>query len=215
MTQVKICGVCRPADAVTAARLGASYIGVILAPGRSRTQSVASAATIFASAGARRVGVFVDAAPVDVARVAGELALDVVQLHGDESPAAVRALVADGLEVWKAVRVRAPSDVLRAVDDFGGSAAGLLLDGWSAAGHGGVGARFDWDAAAEARRQIPAAMRVIVAGGLSAANVAGVVDVLEPEVVDVSSGVEAELGEKSHERMHSFIAAVRGAGVKK
>ena len=213
MTQVKICGVCRAEDAVTADRLGASYIGVILAPGRSRTQTDSSAAAIFAASSARRVGVFVDAAPSEIARVARALSLDVVQLHGEETAADVRALSRDGLEVWKAVRVRAPSDVLHAVERFQDGASGLLLEGWSVAGQGGVGARFDWEAAAEARAQIPAAIRLIVAGGLTPANVARVVDLLGPDVVDVSSGVEEALGVKSHEQVHSFIAAVRGAEV--
>jgi phosphoribosylanthranilate isomerase len=207
---VKVCGVCAPADAALAAAAGAAYVGVILAPGRRRTRTLSQAADIFRASSVRRVGVFVDADPVEVLRAVERLRLDVVQLHGDE-PVAAALWLAERMpaQVWKAVRVRAPEDVAAAAQAYAGVAHGLLLDGWSRAGHGGTGTAFDWAAVAAARPALPADTTLIVAGGLHADNVAAAVALLAPQVVDVSSGVEAAPGRKSPERLHAFIAAAR------
>jgi phosphoribosylanthranilate isomerase len=212
MVDVKICGVCSAADAEAAGLAGAGYVGVILAPGFSRTVSLDAAAVILAAAGTRRAGVFVDASPADVLRAADRLALDVVQLHGDESPETVAEVVAGGgTRVWKAVRVREAADVKDAVARFGSLVDGLLLDGWSAAAHGGVGARFDWAAGAAARSGLPAGVDLIVAGGLRPDNVAAAVALLRPRVVDVSSGVESSPGRKSIRLVHEFMEGARSA----
>jgi phosphoribosylanthranilate isomerase len=245
---VKICGVCTPADAALAAAAGAACVGVILAPGRGRSRSLSEAAAIFEAAGAsRRVGVFVDAAAEVVLTAAAALALDVVQLHGDESPELAAALRAElrqqreaeaetealqpgsrpgdtpqpgragqavrarqTVRVWKAVRVQDARDIAAAAVAYGSAVDGLLLDGWSPRGHGGVGARFDWDAAAPARASVPAGMELVIAGGLTPENVGAAARLLRPDVVDVSSGVEEALCRKSAERVHAFIAAARG-----
>ena len=211
MTRIKICGVCRPQDAEGAAEAGASYIGVILAPGRRRTQTLESAAAIYAATPLRRVGVFVDASAAEILEQAETLQLDVLQLHGDESPDTARELAATGLELWKAVHVRAPGDIMLAAERFDGVAGALLLEGWSAQDHGGVGAAFDWDAAAGARRELSPSLRIVAAGGLNPDNVARAVALLAPDVVDVSSGVEEETGVKSAVRMQAFVDAVRRA----
>jgi phosphoribosylanthranilate isomerase len=213
--KAKICGVCTPEDAACAVAAGAGYVGVILAPDRGRSRTLTEAAGIFqASADARRVGVFVDAANREMAGAAQSLGLDVVQLHGEEAPEQIvelRSALPAGVRLWKAVRVRGPQDIADAAARYADTADGLLLDGWSAEGHGGVGARFDWGAAAEARRLLPPHLEVVVAGGLGPENVAGVIRLLRPDVVDVSSGVEETLGRKSAERVQAFIAAARAA----
>lgn len=209
MTEVKICGVCRPEDAAEAGGAGAAYVGVILAPGRRRTRTLAEAEAIFGATSARRVGVFVDAGVDEVRDAAERLRLDVVQLHGDEDPATVEALSRSlGCEVWKAVRVRGSEDVVSAASAYG-SAHAVLLDGWSEHGHGGVGARFDWSAVAPACAALRDGTRLVVAGGLNAGNVAAAVAALQPDVVDVSSGVEAMPGRKSTERVRAFLDAAR------
>jgi phosphoribosylanthranilate isomerase len=208
---VKICGVCSAADAALATAAGAVYIGVILAPGRPRTRTLEEAAAIFAATTSQRVGVFVDPTRAAVDAAVAALRLDVVQLHGDEDAEFAASIAAAGVRVWKAVRVRTPGDVAAAGGTYGTAVAGLLLDGWSAAGHGGVGARFDWAAAAPARRALPPQLELIVAGGLGPNNVAHVTTLLRPDVVDVSSGVESELCRKSAERVQAFIAAAHGA----
>jgi phosphoribosylanthranilate isomerase len=211
--QVKICGVCSAQDAGHAARAGATYVGVILAPGRQRTLAVAEAESVFAGCPVQRVGVFVDAPPAEVLVAAERLRLDAVQLHGAESPAVAELLAAElPAQIWKAVAVRSAADVDVAVDRFAGVAHALVLDGWSPAGHGGTGSSFDWEEAAAARGRVPGSLRVIVAGGLTPDNVGGVVALLRPDVVDVSSGVEAAPRSKSAERVQEFVRAAWSAG---
>lgn len=210
--QVKICGLMRRPDAELAAASGAHYGGVILAPGGRRSISPAAAASLFDGLPLRRVGVFVDA-DADALRRAGEQAsLHVLQLHGAENPEQAAALRQDGRwEVWKALRPRTAAEFLAEVGRFAGAVDGILLDGWSAAAPGGTGARFPWEVIAEHRAEFPGQLRLIVAGGLSPANVAAAVQLLRPEVVDVSSGVEHSPGEKSPEAVSAFVAAVRDA----
>lgn len=214
MTEVKICGVCRPEDARVAADAGAAYVGVILAPGRTRSRTLSEAARIFDAAGGRvrRVGVFVDAPEDAVIEAARELGLDAVQLHGDESvEQAGRIRGAFAREVWKVVRVREATQVADSAAAFAGNIDALLLDGWSPDAHGGAGVRFDWHAVAHSQSRTQAGIRLIAAGGLTPENVADAVSLLHPSVVDVSSGVEESPGRKSHGKIMAFIAAVRGA----
>jgi len=211
-TGVKICGVCTPDDARMATSAGASFVGVILAPGFDRTRTLSQAGAIFEAAGdAARVGVFVDATTSQMLHAVDALRLDVLQLHGDESPELLRALHDAGVEVWKAVRVRAAADVTAAASRYADVADALLLDGWSAQTRGGAGVRFDAAAVARVRGDVPVSLRLVVAGGLAPDNVADVVRALRPDVVDVSSGVEEVRGRKSAGRVQAFIAAVRGA----
>jgi phosphoribosylanthranilate isomerase len=217
---VKICGVCRAEDARLAASAGAAWIGVILAPGRTRSQTVEQAGVIFDAAAAprdaaspRRVGVFVDAQTDVVADAVRVLGLDAVQLHGDESLELVRSIRgAVACEVWKAVRVRSAADVTRAARTYASVVDALLLDGWSADAHGGAGVTFDWDAVAGTIVDGTGhGLRLIVAGGLTPDNVEDAIRLLHPAAVDVSSGVEAAPGRKSPGKIHAFIAAARGA----
>jgi phosphoribosylanthranilate isomerase len=206
---VKVCGVCRAEDARVAVEAGAACIGVILAPGRLRSRTAAQAAAIFESVSARRVGVFVDAEAGEVAEAARRLSLDAVQLHGDESVDLVKRIrAAIDCDVWKALRVRDGAGLAHAAHAYGSAADALLLDGWSPGAHGGAGVRFDWSAVAAAG--MPAGVPLIVAGGLTAENVAAAVALLRPSMVDVSSGVETAPGRKSAEKIHAFIAAARG-----
>jgi phosphoribosylanthranilate isomerase len=211
---VKVCGVCREMDAAAAVAAGASYIGVILSPGHGRTRTVAEAAAIFgACGGAQRVGVFVDEEPGVVLRAAERLRLDVVQLHGAEDEATVAAIAAPrSVQVWKAVRVRAAADVLDGVARHGHQVNGLLLDGWSAGHAGGSGAAFDRETVAAVRGRLPAGVTFIAAGGLTPENVSGLVTLLQPDVVDVSSGVEEALCRKSAARVRAFVEAAQRGG---
>ncbi|MGH7446585.1 MAG: phosphoribosylanthranilate isomerase [Longimicrobiales bacterium] len=210
MVEVKICGVCRAKDARAAADAGAAWVGVILAPGRRRSRTMAQAAVIFEAVPVRRVGVFVDAPADVVIAAAGALALDAVQLHGDEPVELVRRIRdAVEAEVWKALRVQGTADFAHGAAAYAHWTDALLLDGWSADAHGGAGARFDWEGIAAAG--VPYGARLIVAGGLTPENVATAVTLLAPSMVDVSSGVEAAPGRKSAARMQAFVAAARGA----
>lgn len=210
--EVKICGLCRAEDARLASEAGADYLGVVMGAG-PRRQDPAGAASIWNGLNIKRVGVYVD--PIDVgklARLAEHLDLDVIQLHGSESPETCDALRAAGRwAVWKALHLRAPSELEAGLARYEGAADGLLLEGRSPHGSGGMGASFDWEAVASARRVWPDRLTLVVAGGLTPTNVSAAVRAMEPDVVDVSSGVESEICRKDPSRLRSFVAAVREA----
>jgi phosphoribosylanthranilate isomerase len=213
--RVKICGLCTNQDALAAAAAGAGYVGVILSPGYRRSRTVADAVRILDGVRAARVGVFVDAPVADVIAAARRLGLSAIQLHGSESHAFVdrvrRGLVAtdSAAELWKVVRVRDPHAVSSAIGAWADGVAAIVLDGWSPDAPGGAATSFAWrDVALDAR---PRTTKLIVAGGLTAENVADAIALLHPDVVDVSSGVEDASGRKSAARMESFIAAAHDA----
>jgi phosphoribosylanthranilate isomerase len=211
MVSVKICGLRRAQDAISAEEAGASYGGVILASGSPRTVSPRQAAEIFAGVGLARCGVVVNETIEGIRRLVDELGLSVVQLHGDEPPelaAAVREQT--GAETWKAIRVRSGFDVVDALASYGSVADGLFLDGWSASARGGTGQTFPWEEVAAHRASL-GGLRLIAAGGLNPDNVARVIEVLAPDVVDVSSGVEATPGVKDARLIRAFSAAAKGA----
>ncbi|MDB4951026.1 MAG: N-(5-phosphoribosyl)anthranilate isomerase [Gemmatimonadetes bacterium] len=209
LPEVKICGLTRRADAETAVGAGASYLGFILAPGGRRTVSVATIIELAGGLDARRVGVFVDASG-DELRRAGEAArLDVLQLHGDETPELAADLRSLGFTVWKAVRPRTGAEFEAAAGRWSGAVDALLLDGWSPDAHGGTGARFPWAEVAALRAALDGGTRLVAAGGLRPGNVAEAVRLLRPDVVDVSSGVESAPGVKDAEAIRTFVAAAR------
>jgi phosphoribosylanthranilate isomerase len=206
---VKVCGLMRHADAAVAVEAGAAYLGVILAPGFRRSVTPDDARVILGGLQARRVGVFVDAAEEDLAAAARMAGVDVLQLHGDESPELAARLRAAGWEVWKAVRARGADDFSAAVRRYAGAADALLLDGYDPSSHGGTGTRFPWEAVAARLHELPAGMRLVAAGGLGPANVAEAVRVLRPHAVDVSSGVESAPGVKDARAVRDFVRAAR------
>ena len=200
MVRVKICGLTNPEDAQAAIRWGADALGFILAESPRRVEPDTIRDII------RRlppfvvtVGVFVNADLDDIRAVRDYCGLDAVQLHGDQSPEFLRAL---GGRVVKVLRV-GPD---RPLDPAAYPQATLLLDTYSPEAHGGTGRTFDWRLAVDAARQRP----IILAGGLSPANVARAIETVKPYAVDVSSGVEKDKGRKDHDQMALFIARAKG-----
>lgn len=206
---IKICGVTRPADVAALAAFDVAYVGVVLVPGSPRYRPPAEAAAALAPWPRQRVGVFVDASEDAMAAAAETLKLHVLQLHGAEPPAVARAWRERGWQVWKAVRVAHPEDVVTAVAEYGDVVDLLLLDSWSPGAYGGTGRRFAWDAVAEALAALAAVPPIGVAGGLTPANVREAIAALRPRLVDVSSGVERAPGHKDPARVAAFVAAVR------
>jgi phosphoribosylanthranilate isomerase len=206
---VKICGLCRPADAAAAHAAGARYAGVILTAGFRRSQTLEAAAAIYAAAGdAVRVGVFVDESAERVAEVARALDLAVVQLHGAETAGhidALRALLP--VRIWKALRATDAKLLQQTVGPLAGKVDALLLDGNKQLG---AGSTFPWDAFG-GRASFPSGLTLGIAGGLTPANVSAAVAHFTPDFVDVSSGVEVSVGHKSPELLHAFIAAATSA----
>lgn len=212
MIGVKICGLMRSVDAHAAAAAGARYGGVILAGGSPRTVTPEQAGALFAGTELVRCGVFVDDSREAIVRAIREAGLAILQLHGDESPEAVAALRSElGLPIWKAVRPRTGEEFARAAHAYAGIADGLLLDGWSAKARGGTGTPFPWHEVARLRRELDPAMELIVAGGLHPDNVGEIIRLLEPDVVDVSSGVESAPGCKEAQLIEEFATAAHAA----
>jgi phosphoribosylanthranilate isomerase len=199
MMFVKICGITRIEDAEAAVRAGADAIGFVFWPGSPRRIDPFRAARIRAALPpfVTPVGVFVDQ-PVDyVNGVAAMVKLGAVQLHGDETPAC-------------AARIRYPivKAISLAADD---QASGewpdrvvLLLDVHDPVRRGGTGRTIDWGAAAA----IAAGRRVLLAGGLTPANVVSAIERVRPFGVDVSSGVESAPGLKDHGRIRALFEAI-------
>lgn len=209
---VKFCGMTRPDDVRHASALGAAYVGVIFAGGPRRLDA-ANAARVLAPAGpaTRRVGVFGEQSPAEIAAIAAATGLDVVQLHACRSArqiADVRS--ACGLAVWVAVRVR---DALPpGAEEWFAAADAVVLDRLDDRLLGGTGRAFDWDAVGVAIEAVRGESVVVLAGGLTPANVRRGIDVLRPAVVDVASGVERAPGAKDHELMRAFARAACAGG---
>jgi phosphoribosylanthranilate isomerase len=141
------------------------------------------------------VGLFVNA-PLDlVHETADRCGLDIIQLHGEESPAYCDSV---RRRVMKAFRVRG-MESLATMQDY--RVAGYLLDAYSPNSYGGTGERFDWDCAVAAKGRGP----IILAGGLDPGNVASAVTGVAPFAVDVSSGVESSPGRKDPEKVKNFV----------
>ncbi|MBV24888.1 MAG: N-(5'-phosphoribosyl)anthranilate isomerase [Gemmatimonadetes bacterium] len=208
---VKICGITTPEDALVAQELGADYLGMILSQGFSRSILPDEAVDIGLVAETPLVAVLVDESLDEAQRIAELSGASVIQLHGEENVEYVEELRRRGMwTIWKAVRVRDPEDVTRAVEGLGTSVDGLLLDGWHPDRPGGSGVSFSWEGVRVMRDQIPSALKVIVAGGLTPGNVADVVRVLRPDVVDVVSGVELNIRRKDPELIGAFVRNARG-----
>lgn len=211
MAQVKICGITRPADLSAVAEAGARYAGFVFFPRSPRNLSVGDAAALAAEAppGVARVGLFVSPDDAALDAVLDRVPLDIIQLHGSETPARVAEVKArTGLPVMKAVGISVPSD-LDALWDYGLVADLLLVDAKAppdAALPGGNGLSFDWRLLAGRRLLKP----WMLAGGLTPANVAEAVRLTGASVVDVSSGVEAAPGQKDPALIRDFVMAAKG-----
>lgn len=203
-TRVKICGVTSPEDAQAAADAGACAVGVVFADS-PRQVGLARAREIFAAVpeGVTRVGVFVDAPGDFVEEAIAVCGLDEAQFHGDETPADCEDC---SVPVVKAFRV-ADSLGPALIEPYRGKIAAVLLDTYVPGERGGTGKRFAWEAVEE----LPSWALVIIAGGLTPANVGGAVERFRPFGVDVSSGVEEWPGNKDRWRMRAFVEAVREA----
>lgn len=201
MTRIKICGVTSVADARLCAGAPVDAIGVNLWPGTVRCVDEATAAAIARAVGDTLdvVAVVVDAEGDDVRRLRERTGIRWVQLHGDQSPDVVRALLPCA---YKALRVSG-ADALRRAADYPGEP--LLLDAAAPGMRGGTGRTFDWELATELARR----RKLMLAGGLTPDNVTAAITRVRPYGVDVASGVESEPGVKDPHRLRAFVEAVR------
>lgn len=207
--EVKFCGMTREADALAAAGLGARYLGVIFAGGPRHLQADRAAAVLDAAGGSvLRVGVFAGADDPTLTMTARTVRLDVIQLHDDPTPADV-ASVRDrtGCQVW-AVRRLSGAEVPERLDELFAAADAVLVDARVPGKLGGAGIALPWGALAPGLAAVRGGGRMVLAGGLRPENVATAITALEPDVVDVSSGVESAPGIKDVSLMQAFMQAV-------
>jgi len=225
MLWVKICGMTSPDDAVAAADAGADAIGMLFAPSKRRIGIEQGRQIVQALPKTmEKVGVFHDETASTIEYIAAEVGLTAVQLHGDESPEFAKGLFRNNsrrtrtqMRVFKTLHIRKGVEGL--VRDFlrEKSVDGLLLDSivhdpnTGEVFRGGTGQTFDWKRTSDFLSGIERETRVIVAGGLSAVNVAEAIRTMQPWGVDVCSGVECEPGKKDTNKIRDFVAAARAA----
>jgi phosphoribosylanthranilate isomerase len=204
---VKICGITSPADARVAVEAGADALGFVFWFMSPRKVDPVRAAAIARDLpeSVLRVGVFVDAPLEEMKRVADEVGLDLLQLHGDEPPERLVGLPRPALKAVRVGKGFAPEEALR----YAGRAAGLVVDTrlpGETQMPGGTGVPFDWSLVKGLADRVPFLM---LAGGLDPANVAVAIRAVHPHAVDVSSGVEGLPGRKDPAKVRAFLEAAR------
>ncbi len=212
LVRVKICGLRTVADVAATAAAGAAYMGLVFHAGSPRDVSLeqARALALAAPVGLAKVALLVDPGDDTLDALTGRVPLDMIQLHGAETPdrvAGVRART--GLPVMKAVGVRDAADVA-ALAAYEGVADQILVDAKPTEGatrQGGNGVGFDWRLIAGRRWAGP----WMLAGGLTAENVAEAIRLTGARQVDLSSGVESAPGVKDAALISAFVAATRQA----
>ncbi|MHA1601297.1 MAG: phosphoribosylanthranilate isomerase [Alphaproteobacteria bacterium] len=210
--EVKICGINSRPTLAAAIDGGAAYVGLNFYPPSPRFVSIEQAAALSAAIpeGVAKVGLLVDADDALIARILAVVPLDMLQLHGSESPARVSEIRSGfGRPVMKAVKIESAEDVTGA-EAYCGAADRLLFDakppkGMIGALPGGNAISFDWRLLAGRRWPLP----WMLSGGLDAGNVAEAVSVSGTPAVDVSSGVEDRPGVKNPEKISAFLKAAR------
>jgi phosphoribosylanthranilate isomerase len=205
---VKICGLTRPGDAAVAVGAGAAYLGVVFADS-ARVVTAATAAAVCSAAGDVPVfGVYGEQTVEQILRLRDAAGLAGAQLHGPYRREEAARLRAEGLRVWRVVRIATPEDL----DLLAGAALdadAVLVEPRVPQASGGAGVSLDLAVAREARGRL-AGTTMVLAGGLRPGTVGEAVALVRPEVVDVSSGVEHLPGIKDPEKIARFMEAVCG-----
>ena len=214
--RVKVCGITNVADASAAVEAGADAIGLNFATGPRRidvetASRVVRALPPFVTV----VALFLDDRPGRIGMICEQLGIHTVQLHGGESVEYVAAL--ERLNVLKVFRVASPDFAADVRPYVSGCPwlRGVLLDAHVPGLAGGTGRTFCWEwvETARSRGMTDGWPPIILAGGLTAENVAEAIRVVRPYAVDVAGGVEAEPGKKDHEKLAAFIANAKAAEV--
>ena len=211
---VKICGLTEPEGLKAALDYGAAYVGFVFFRRSPRFIAPEQAAPLVADVprGVTSVGLFVDPTDADIDLVLDRVSLQMIQLHGSETPERVAAVRArTGLRVMKALGVSTAREVMGA-NIFEGAADLLLFDAKPPPGAtrpGGNAIPFDWSLMHAYAGRLPWGL----AGGLSQANIAAALAASGARLVDISSGVESRPGLKSPAKIRAFMAAVAAAPV--
>ncbi|MBN1788716.1 MAG: phosphoribosylanthranilate isomerase [Sedimentisphaerales bacterium] len=205
--KVKICGITNLEDAVKAVELGADLLGFNFYPGSARYIKAIDAQEIIKKLPAfvDIVGLFVNEDADIIRKTAGDLMLDWIQLHGDESPGFCVSLNNMAAQIIKAVRVKDNKDIEYA-RNF--STDAILLDAFHPALYGGTGQRFDWSSLPELTGHVFG--RTFLAGGITPENVDEAID-CGFYGIDICSGIEETPRKKSHEKMTELFNNIRKA----
>jgi phosphoribosylanthranilate isomerase len=200
---VKICGITRLEDALAAAELGARALGFnFYRPSKRFIEAERAAEIIHELPGhVLKAGVFVNAEAEEIERISTMCELDLVQLHGDESPEFCRQW-SDRL--IRAIRLSSDDD-LQQIAEYS-FARMILVDAAVKGEYGGTGIVADWQ---RARRAKVYGLPVLLAGGLTPANVGEAINAVDPFGVDVAGGVESAPGIKDPEKIRQFMRGVR------
>ncbi len=206
--EAKICGLSTPETVDAAVRFGARYVGFVSYPKSPRHISTDTMRALGALVPKEvmRVGLFVDPDDALLDEKLATGALDMLQLHGDETAERVAAIRRrTGKPVMKAIKVAAAGDVERGIEAYDRVADRLMFDAADGILPGGNAKSFDWTILSGRSVSLP----WFLAGGLTPENVAEAVRVTGARAVDVSSGVEATRGVKSIERIKAFLDRVK------
>jgi phosphoribosylanthranilate isomerase len=203
-TRVKICGITRAQDATALVQSGADALGLVFFPKSPRHVTLQQAREIAAGVApfVTVTGLFVNASADSVREVLASVPLGLLQFHGEETNDQCNCF---GLPFIKSIPMKSGTDLLSLMSAYP-DAAGFLLDAWQPETRGGGGIVFDWE-------QIPEGIHtpIVLAGGLTPANVATAIRTVKPYAVDVSTGVERDKGIKSREKIEAFMREVRNS----
>lgn len=203
MVRVKVCGVTNVEDALMAARLGADAIGFIFARSPrqitpEKVRDIMDALPPFI----QTVGVFVDQNPATIREIKSFCGLDIVQLHGEESPGFCRELMPHAIKAFRLRDGRSVSPVKR----YKGRVRAVLLDAHEKGKKGGTGKCFDWNLALKVKElELP----LILSGGLGPFNIRRAIKTVRPYGVDVNSGIELCPGKKDPLLMKALMETIR------
>ncbi len=211
-TRAKICGITRPQDIQSAVDAGADAIGLVFFPPSPRHVTIEQAQqlTSIIPPYVQIVGLFVNASAEDIQQVLEQIPLDVLQLHGDESPEQCQSIAAQCKRRWyKAIQVKPGLDVVAEIQRYQTvGASAILLDAWHPELKGGTGHSFDWSKFP--KLDIP----LILAGGLTPENIEEAIHTTQAFAVDVSGGVESAKGIKDQQRIERFMQGVQRGSAK-
>lgn len=208
--RTKICGLTRAEDVQCAVAAGTDAIGLVFYAPSPRAVSVEKAQTLLAvvTPFVQVAGLFVNATVSEIQQVLAQVALDILQLHGDETPAQCMEIGrATGRRWIKALAVKPDSNMPELIEQYvTAGASGILLDTWHPQLKGGTGQTFDWNSWPQTIGQT---VPLILAGGLNPDNVADAIAQTRPYAVDVSGGVESQKGIKDHQLIRQFMQGVQ------
>jgi len=206
--KVKICGITNVEDAQNAVALGADAIGLIFAEKSPRRVviEIAQEITMTLPPFVKTVGVFVNQTKDYIEGIVREAKIDLIQLHGDESPEFCLSMSRPVIKAFKVATL----DDIQLIGNYAGMVSAALLDTKVDNMDGGTGKQFDWGIALTAKEEFD--MPIILAGGINEDNIKKALTLVNPYGIDLASGVEASVGKKDYNKMNRVLSAAKTNG---